>query len=137
MNRLCFLVISSMVCGSSFGSSTLVSISELLIDPHRYDKQEVLTFGVISLEFEGFQIVRGNDALWLELFSEPPYTQDSVDADWARIEGWRSQFEGKCVILRGTLEKSQDGRAGHFGLWPAEIDNVTDIRLPDDRSLCD
>ena len=127
----------SMVCGLSFGSANLVPISELLTDPSRYDGRGVFTFGIVSLEFEGFQISREDDALWLSLFTGPPYTQDSVDADWARIERWRSRFEGKCVILRGTFVKGQDGRAGHFGMWPAEIEKVTEIRLADDRSLCD
>ena len=137
MNRLLVLAVLSIACGSLLAEQNLIEIRDLLSDPKRYDGQEVLTFGVLTLEFENFHIASGDDALWLGLFTGPPFTQDSIDADWARIRGWRSQFDGKCVVLRGTFRKGLNGKAGHFGMWPAEIGAVTEVRLSENRSLCD
>ena len=72
--------------------------------------QTVLTKGKLHLEFEGDTLYGSRYRLWLDMYI-PPYSEESVLRDEAKIKKHITAFQDKTVLVRGIFSKSN---RGHF-----------------------
>lgn len=117
--------ISAPPPASSLSIPGLVSITQLMATPHRYDGKTVRITGVVRVEKEGTAIYLTRehaerlmlaDSIWTALDS------DLLKKTWNEI---RTEFHLQYVTLSGEFDMDEHG---HCGLWPAGI-RVKEMRV--------
>ena len=107
-------------------SSTALTVDELLANKEIHQNQNVRVSGVFHIEFEGNELRGEKNKLWLSLYKGPPWTKESIESDEERIKKLKELYQDKEVVLEGVFTY---GKKGHFGLWPAEIDDIKNVQF--------
>lgn len=113
-----------VVYGKCSDDAIIVDITELLESPELYDGELVRVEGVCSIGFESNALYVSKkdyknknkdyfNALWLDLDHIPDETV---------YKDFKKDYVGKNVILEGVFNSKKHG---HFGMYPATIENVT------------
>ncbi len=105
-------------------AQNILTVDELVLNEDVHHGKLIVVKGRLNLEFEGHSLYGDKHRVWLHMFVEP-YTEESVNRDWARIEEYKKALQDKIVILRGVFNKDN---TGHFGLYPAGFDYVEEIK---------
>jgi len=125
-------LLASAGCVSSRDVSQSLSIDQLVADPSKFDGRVVVVVAYANIEFEGNELCgvppsapRNQRCIWLTYNEEPYETEQDLARYDAVEEKWRA-FHGKRVTVRGTFNS---GRSGHFGMYPGEINRITEVKL--------
>ncbi|MCC6073935.1 hypothetical protein ACFPTX_19690 [Pseudomonas sp. GCM10022188] len=103
--------------------SNPIPVSKLLAETQNYDENPVCATGKINIEFEENDLSEGNKSIWLGFFKRGS-TKEEIAKDQARMDAWAAEFQGKCVYVNGHFSTATKG---HFGMWPAGINSISNI----------
>jgi tetratricopeptide (TPR) repeat protein len=106
-----------------------VSLAGLIAHPDAYHGKALWVVAYATIDFENMTACPSEDetqaksCLWLNI-DDGPY---STDRDYARYQSKRQtwqQFNLQTVAIYAMFDKTLKG---HFGMWPAELRNVTEV----------
>lgn len=112
------VAISTMVCAhaeADDGCPNVLTLKALLIDAKTYHRRKVCVAGILNVEFEGNALIWDRKHIWLQFYRGPPWTEEGIDRDERRMNDWKRQYQGKCVVVAGTYDITD---TGHLGTSP-------------------
>ena len=112
------------LCVFELSARDYLTVDELVESKETFHTQTVTVMGTLHLELEGDSLYGSKNRLWLDMYI-PPYTEESVLRDEARIKKYIEIFQDKSVLVTGVFNKNNKG---HFGGWDAGFDYVEDIK---------
>jgi len=99
---------------------TYTSIFRLIANPAEYDGKVVHFTGYAVIEFENTAVYAMGDA------AENGDVASSVWLDFSKVSSSRPKhFHTGYAQITGTFHQHLERGAGHLGLWPASVDQVT------------
>lgn len=100
---------------------TDTTFANILADPDKYHRKDVVIFGYVNFEFEGDEIVldtlNRRNRLWV----------GDMATELLPIKHFQ-YWNGRRVIMKGVFDKTN---RGHMGMSKGTITNVTVMKLVD------